>query len=129
MPALMPTPAKANTPVMGMEPPMTMSSPPAACAMAVNGVASVALAASSSERRRCEARLVGEVVVSCMVLSPSRRCGCARIRGRPLLGRRSIAERPQVEKAANAPPHFCEPLRLEHQKSNDQQAEDDGAHR
>jgi hypothetical protein len=36
-------------------------------------------------------------------------------------GAASIAEGPQVEEAAQAPPHLCEPLRLEHQKDDDQQ--------
>jgi hypothetical protein len=35
----------------------------------------------------------------------------------------------KVEEAADAPPHFGEPVRLENQKADDQQAEDDGAHR
>ncbi|MCY1380626.1 hypothetical protein D9M69_684670 [compost metagenome] len=49
MPALMPTPAKANTPVIGIEPPMTMSSVP--CAFAANGTAAARPAAISRARR------------------------------------------------------------------------------
>src|ERR1035437_287570 len=33
-----------------------------------------------------------------------------------------------MEKAANAPPHFCEPMRLENQKPDDQQPEQHGAY-
>src|SRR5574343_458038 len=114
MPVLMPTPAKAKTPVIGMEPPSTMSSPPA-WACAARGAASVAPAASSSERRCWEMREF------CMRVSlEGLACGCAQV---------SVAERPQMEKAAYAPPHFGKPMGLENQKADDQQAEDDGAHR
>src|SRR5256885_1370780 len=111
MPALMPTPAKANTPVMGMEPPITMSSPPA-WARAASGAARLAPAASSRLRRREE---VGCCCIACLLLLVVR-------------GAASIAEGPQVEEAAQAPPHLCEPLRLEDQKDDDQQPEHHGAH-
>src|SRR5260370_33547042 len=100
MPALMPTPAKANTPVMGMEPPITMSSPPA-WARAASGAARLAPAASSRLRRREEG---GCCCIACLLLLVVR-------------GAASIAEGPQVEQAAQAPPHLCQPLRSEEHTS------------
>src|SRR5690606_15277120 len=114
MPALMPTPANANTPVIGMEPPMTISSAP--CASTDSGGVSaaapaVAAAPSISWRRRMEV-LVLPMSVSLLVVA---KC--------------SVAEGPKVEEPARAAPHFCEPQRLEDQKSDDQRAEDHQAHR
>src|SRR3990167_836339 len=117
MPALMPTPAKANTPVMGMEPPMTMSSAP--CASTDSGCMSEAAPAAAAPSIRL--RRWGEMRWWAMLVS----FGCDVVAGK---GVASVAEGPQVEEAADAPPHLGQAVRLEHQEADDQQAEDDGAH-
>src|SRR5690606_8122448 len=114
MPAWMPTPAKAKTPLMGMEPPMTMSGLSWACA----AVPRASPAASEIGRASVRAsRARGE---PCFMLPP----GVVR-KGPVRLG----PEGPQMKETAHAPPDLGQALRLENQEKNDQGAEDDGAHR
>src|SRR6218665_4187044 len=101
MPALMPMPAKANTPVMGIDPPSTMSSPWARTGPVTSAAA--AAAAARMERRW-------------MLMSVS----CCGLKLRP--------ERPEMEEAPHAPPDFGQAMRFEDQEPHDQRAEHHGAH-
>src|SRR5690606_6208919 len=114
MPAWMPTPAKAKTPLIGIEPPITMSS--FCCATAPRAAASPA---ASDKGKTSRLTRLGKKNVRFMVVSWGDE------QGRPHSG----AERPQVKETPHPPPHFGQPLRFENQEYDNQQTEDDGAHR
>src|SRR5690554_1252965 len=115
MPAWMPRPAKANTPDIGIEPPITMSSLACACAPPASASAAVATIAPSVARRDFEIAMCSSSVDAVLWARP-------RMAG-------SGPERVQVEEPAHAAPHFREPMRLEDQESDDQRPEHDRAHR
>src|SRR5688572_18487002 len=106
MPAWMPMPAKANTPVSGIEPPITMSSAALACGMACGSAKAVPSAKASPSRVR-RIGLIG--FLSVLVV------GC------PVASRPSLLKRPEMEEAADAPPDLGKPLRLEQQEADDEQ--------
>src|SRR5690606_27608322 len=110
MPAWMPMPAKANTPDIGIEPPITMSSP-CACTPPTTLRPPAAAIAPSTARRVLEM-----LICSPFLLMSSSLWIC---------GRPSGPERVQVKEPSNAPPDLGQAMRLEDQEADDQRAEHD----
>src|SRR5690606_24014253 len=116
MPAWMPRPANANTPDIGIEPPITMSSLDCACAVPpARARAALAMIAPRVARRGFETAMF-----SSSVSSMGRPCHAVAGSG---------PERVQVKEPAHAAPHLGEPMRLEDQEADDQRPEDHRAHR